>query len=79
MAKPTLLEYNTLKGVYQVSHISDTRYLLYPILMIPNISDISDIRIYSLCLTGAACAIFFFNKSRLVNDKLIFFQRKIQD
>ena len=24
-------------------HISDTRYLLYPILMIPNISDISDI------------------------------------
>ena len=36
-----------------VPDIPDTRYLLYPILMIPNISDISDVWIYSLCLTGA--------------------------
>ena len=35
------------------THISDTLYLLYPILIIPNIFDISDIWIYSLCLTGA--------------------------
>ena len=36
-----------------VPDISDTRYLLYPILMISDISDISDVWIYSLCLTGA--------------------------
>ena len=41
------------------THISDTPYLLYPIFMIPNISDIL---IYSLSLTRATTmprAVFF--------------------